>query len=224
MLQFHSDFNTSICSHFLGVGLVPEQRQKVSPVFFLTTQSHRGGWEWRQDQTQHEPHVDSTCATTCMFPKGTGEPDEALLSKRNGTGAQPASHRTAACPCLSLGDLIQAIGDECWEEHVCELEVRCGTEYSWAHFAQDGNGSHAVLNCIQQTVTSKNYPFANWFGIRRDTQALIETVVDARLPGLYPTVCGPLSPCPCINLVYGHNSSKSVQNEQVIFHKLLNVL
>lgn len=67
----------------------------------------------------------------------------------------PASHHTTACPRLPFGGLIQATGDERGEEHVCELEVRCGTEYVWARLAQDSGGSCAILHCVQQTVTSK---------------------------------------------------------------------
>lgn len=43
-----------------------------------------------------------------------------------------------------------------------------------------------------ELLETKNHPFANGFGVRCDTQVLIET----RLPSLYPTVCGPLSPFP----------------------------
>lgn len=52
---FQSDINKSICSHFLGTGLVPEQRQQVSPVFFLTAES--------QKRLGVETGLDSTWAT-----------------------------------------------------------------------------------------------------------------------------------------------------------------
>lgn len=168
---FHSDVNRSIYSLFLGIRLVPEQGQKVSPVFswLRVTEGIGSGDQTRLSMT----HTLTQHAPQCACSQ---QAQESLVKHcspwRTAPGAQPA---TTPLPVHTCG-LIQARGDKCWEEHVWELEVRCGTAYIWVHLVQDGTGSCAVLNCVQETVASKTCPFANWFGIRSDTQGLTEIV------------------------------------------------
>lgn len=193
-MQSHTNINRSICSHFLSIGLLPEQRQKERHATFLTTESHRG---WGV-----EAGIDSPWATCWLNMHHNGcapERHRAAWWSTAFHGEQPLDSSQSAHCCLPMpvfSGFIQAIGGTLLGR--THVYVRDKVSHG-AHVSSSSTGQQrkmSCLNCTQPIVASKNCAFANWFGIKCDTQVPTETVTDARLPGPYPTVCRPLLPCP----------------------------
>lgn len=155
-MQCHRDINRRICSHFVSIGLIPEQRQKVRPVTFLTTESHRG--------LGVETGLDSTWATSwlnvhhnvCVPERHRGAWWSTAFHEEWPLEPNQSTHCCLPMPVFS--GLIQAVGGERWDEHVCELEERCGTEHVWAHRAQDGSGRWAVWTAHSKLLQAKIVP------------------------------------------------------------------